>query len=46
MPDVDVVIIGGGYAGISVAYQLSVRGISNVVIEAGKVGRGTDDFLL
>jgi len=45
MPDVDVVIIGGGYAGISVAYQLAVRGISNVVIEAGNVGRGTDDFL-
>ena len=45
MPDVDVVIIGGGYAGISVAYQLSLLGISNMVIEAGKVGRGNDDFL-
>ncbi len=45
MPDVDVVIIGGGYAGISVAYQLSLLGISNIVFEAGKVGRGTDDFL-
>ena len=45
MPDVDVVIIGGGYAGISVAYQLSRQGISNIVIEAGKIGRGTDDFL-
>ncbi len=30
MPDVDVVIIGGGYAGISVAYQLAVQGISNL----------------
>ncbi len=45
MPDVDVVIIGGGYAGISVAYQLAMQGISNVVIEAGKIGRGTDEFL-
>ena len=45
MPDVDVVIIGGGYAGISVAYQLSLLGISNIVIEAGQAGRGSDDFL-
>ena len=45
MHDIDVVIVGGGYAGISVAYQLSLLGISNMVIEAGKVGRGNDDFL-
>jgi len=45
MHDIDVVIVGGGYAGISVAYQLSLLGISHIIIEAGKVGQGTDDYL-
>ncbi len=36
---VDVVIIGGGMAGILTAYQLKQRGIHAIVLERGEVGR-------
>ena len=45
MNDVPVVIVGGGLAGISVAYALSKQGIESLVIEAGKIGEGSDEFL-
>jgi glycine/D-amino acid oxidase-like deaminating enzyme/nitrite reductase/ring-hydroxylating ferredoxin subunit len=36
----DVCIVGGGIAGLSVAYQLSKAGISVAVLDAGKTGSG------
>lgn len=37
----DVVIVGGGIAGITCAYLLSKEGLSVAVLEAGRIARGT-----
>jgi glycine/D-amino acid oxidase-like deaminating enzyme/nitrite reductase/ring-hydroxylating ferredoxin subunit len=37
---VDVCVIGGGIAGLSVAYELSVQGKLVMVLEAGEIGGG------
>jgi glycine/D-amino acid oxidase-like deaminating enzyme len=42
--DIPVAIVGGGFAGVSAAYQLSKLGIESLVIEAGKIGEGNDEF--
>ncbi|WMM26402.1 FAD-dependent oxidoreductase [Tissierella sp. MB52-C2] len=39
--NVDVVIIGGGLAGIQCAYQLHKEGLSIAVLEANHIGHGT-----
>jgi gamma-glutamylputrescine oxidase len=36
----DVVVIGAGYAGLSAALELALRGYSVVVLEAGRIGYG------
>ena len=38
--EVDVVVVGSGYAGLSCAHELSKNGLSVSVIEAGKCGVG------
>jgi gamma-glutamylputrescine oxidase len=38
--DAEVVVIGGGLAGLAVALSLAERGMSPVVLEAGQVGDG------
>lgn len=38
--EVDVVVVGGGIAGLSVAYQLSKEGKSVAVVEDGFIGSG------
>lgn len=38
--ETDTVVIGGGLAGILTAYFLQQRGISAVVLEAGRIGSG------
>lgn len=38
--ETDVVIIGGGMAGISIAYQLTLEGKKVVVVEDGAIGSG------
>lgn len=35
----DVVVIGGGQAGLAVSYHLTARGIDHVVLERGRVGQ-------
>lgn len=40
----DVAIIGGGITGITAAYLLGKAGISNIVLEALRVGGGTTGF--
>ena len=37
----DVVIVGGGIVGLSVAYHLGVRGIRALVLEQGHLGEGS-----
>jgi glycine/D-amino acid oxidase-like deaminating enzyme len=39
-PEADVVIIGGGYCGITAAAELASRGLSAVVVEADPIGTG------
>jgi glycine/D-amino acid oxidase-like deaminating enzyme len=39
--DADVVIIGGGITGAGIAHQFSEAGVQVVLIEAGRVGRGS-----
>ena len=36
----DVVVVGGGFAGLSAALELAQRGFSVVVLEADRVGSG------
>ena len=40
-PSTEVVVVGGGLAGLGVAWQLAERGRRVVVLERGRVGRGT-----
>lgn len=35
----DVVVVGGGQAGLAVSYELSIRGVEHVVVERGRVGQ-------
>lgn len=37
----DVIIIGGGFLGLSTAYQLSKMGVNTLLLEAGDIGGGT-----
>lgn len=41
MKTFDVIIIGGGFLGLSSAYQLSKMGLSTLLLEAGDIGSGT-----
>jgi len=41
---VDVVVVGGGLTGCATAYALSASGISTVLLEAEKIGRGSTAF--
>jgi glycine/D-amino acid oxidase-like deaminating enzyme len=38
--EVDVVVVGSGYAGLSCAHELSKSGLSVTVLDAGKCGVG------
>lgn len=38
--ETDIVVVGGGIAGLSVAYELTKAGRNVVVIDRGKIGRG------
>ncbi len=38
--DVDVLIVGGGIAGIMIAYELTLRGVQCIVVESGKICSG------
>lgn len=38
MPRTDVVVIGGGQAGLAVSHCLASRGIAHVVLERGRIG--------
>lgn len=41
MHNFDVIIIGGGFLGVSTAYQLSKAGVRTVVLDKGNIGSGT-----
>ena len=41
MKNFDVIIIGGGFLGLSTAYQLSKMGVQTLLLEAGDIGGGT-----
>ena len=41
-PSADAVVIGGGVAGASTAYELSVAGLDVVLFDAGRAGRASD----
>jgi sarcosine oxidase subunit beta len=41
MPTYDVIVIGGGFLGLSTAYQLSKMGVCTLLLEAGDIGGGT-----
>lgn len=41
MQNFDVIIIGGGFLGVSTAYQLSKSGVRTLLLEAGDIGSGT-----
>ena len=40
--DTDVVVVGSGIAGMSVAQELAKRGTKVVVLDRGPVGKGMD----
>lgn len=42
--DTDVVIVGGGLAGVSAAYELAKAGAHVILLEAGKIGEGSSEF--
>ncbi len=41
MNNFDVIIVGGGFLGLSTAYQLSKMGVRTLLLEAGDIGGGT-----
>jgi sarcosine oxidase subunit beta len=41
MQSFDAIIIGGGFLGVSTAYQLSRAGVRTLLLEAGDIGSGT-----
>lgn len=41
MTQYDVIIVGGGFLGLSTAYQLSKMGARTLLLEAGDIGGGT-----
>lgn len=41
MQNFDVIIVGGGFLGLSTAYQLSKMGVKILLLEAGDIGGGT-----
>ena len=41
MKNFDVIIVGGGFLGLSTAYQLSKMGVKTLLLEAGDIGGGT-----
>jgi glycine/D-amino acid oxidase-like deaminating enzyme len=41
MQKYEVIIIGGGFLGVSTAYQLANAGIKTLLLEAGDIGSGT-----
>jgi sarcosine oxidase subunit beta len=41
MQKYDVIIIGGGFLGVSTAYQLAKAGVKTLLLEAGDIGSGT-----
>jgi sarcosine oxidase subunit beta len=41
MQNFDVIIIGGGFLGVSTAYQLSKAGVRTVLLDKGNIGSGT-----
>ena len=41
MPSYEVIIIGGGFLGLSIAYQLAKGGVRTLLLEAGDIGSGT-----
>lgn len=41
MQSYEVIIIGGGFLGVSTAYQLSKAGVRTLLLEAGDIGSGT-----
>lgn len=45
MSDLEVLVVGGGHSGASVAYHLAREGMHPMVMEAGKIALGCDDML-
>ena len=43
MESVDVLVVGGGSAGLSVSHELASRGIGHVVLERGRIGQAWRD---
>ena len=43
MEHVDVLVVGGGSAGLSVSRELTTRGIEHVVLERGRIGQAWRD---
>ena len=41
MPTHDVIIIGGGFLGVSAAYEAAKAGLRTLLLEAGDLGSGT-----